>query len=447
MIQPGDRIIVGLSGGADSTALLHVLKELRPSMGLDIAAAHINHGLRGRAADEDALFCSELCKGFGIPFYLKSADIREIASSRKMTEEEAGRAVRYEFFEEVVQRTGPAKIATAHHKNDQSETILHNIIRGSGLKGLGGIRPVRDGRFIRPLIEVTRDEILAFLEKNGLTYRVDATNLDNAYTRNRIRNMLIPLIEKEFNPAFQEALARLGDSAREDEEFLDTMARKCLAESVELDGGKAAIRIGIFAGYHSAMQKRILMICLNAAAPGLKDITRRSLEDTQKLVLNGRTGAVLELPNGIEARKAYDWCYIEQKAPKTEISSFDAPLTVPGSVYLPEAGALVTCTQADRAAFSDNPACIFIDGGKVKGVLRVRRRRQGDRFQPLGMSGTKKLKDFFIDKKIPRSERDRIPLVVDDDNIIWVAGCQMSEGYKVDNRTEHILKLTVEYIE
>ena len=214
MILPGQRIVVGLSGGADSVALLHILKRMQETMYIELFAAHVNHGLRGQAARDDAVFAEELCKRWGIPFFLKAADVRALSHTLRRTEEEAGRMVRYGFFHEVMEKVNGDRIATAHHKNDQAETILHNVIRGSGMQGLTGIRPVRDGIIIRPLLDVSRQEIEDYLIKHQLSYREDASNADPVYTRNRIRNRLLPVLAEHYNPDIVDSLTRMAGILR-----------------------------------------------------------------------------------------------------------------------------------------------------------------------------------------------------------------------------------------
>jgi tRNA(Ile)-lysidine synthase len=221
MLSPGDKVVVGLSGGADSVALLHILKELQNGpLNINLYAAHVNHGIRGVHAREDAIFAHNLCKEWGIPFFLEEADIPSLARSMNQSEEEVGRQIRYGFFREVAEKVNGNKIATAHHKNDQAETILHNLIRGTGMQGLTGIQAVSDGVIIRPLLEITKQQILEYIALHELPYQEDATNEDSTYTRNRIRNQLIPSLEKDFNPDIVDSLVRMSGILREEEEFL-----------------------------------------------------------------------------------------------------------------------------------------------------------------------------------------------------------------------------------
>ncbi len=440
MLSKGDKVVAGLSGGADSVALLHILKELKGVFGIEIVAAHVNHGLRGEEADEDEEFARALCEKWGIGFYHKKADVRGLAAAWRKSEEETGRIVRYEFFKEVLSQTGAARIATAHHKNDQAETILHNIIRGTGLEGLSGIKPVRDGCFIRPLLCVSRREIEDYLKAEGLTYRTDATNAQLDYTRNRIRNLLIPALE-EYNPSVVDSIARLGSLALEENEFMTGYSEGLFEKCSVADGQQVDIKLDGFLSCHRAVQRRLVRLAMQEIKSDLDGISYVHIEDIIDMAAASRTGSRLMLPAGIHVIKGYGYLRFTCKPLEQKHEYFEVPLPVPGRVELDGLGVTVTAEVVDsreRPVYSGD--CIYIDAGKVRGSLRLRQRRDGDRFKPLGMNGTKKLKDFFIDRKIPVERRDSIPLLADEDNIIWVVGLQMNEDYKLTAATEKIIR-------
>ncbi len=440
MLSKGDKVVAGLSGGADSVALLHILKELKGVFGIEVIAAHINHGLRGKEADEDEEFAKALCEKWGIEFHHKKVNVRDLVAAWRKSEEEAGRIVRYDFFQEVMARAGGTKIATAHHKNDQAETILHNIIRGTGLEGLSGIKPVRDGCIIRPLLCVSRREIEDYLEAEGLTYRTDATNVQLDYTRNRIRSLLIPTLE-EYNPSVVDSLARLGSLALEENEFLSGYSEGLFEKCAVQDGHQVDIRLKELLSFHRAVQKRLIRRALQEIKSDLDGISYGHIEDIVNMAVTSPTGSRLMLPGRIHVIKGYERLRFTCEPPEQKPEYFEVPLPVPGKAELRELGVTVTAEVVEggeRPVYSGD--CIYIDAGKIRGGLKLRQRRDGDRFKPLGMSGTKKLKDFFIDRKIPVERRDSIPLLVDEDNIIWVVGLQMNEDYKLTAATEKIIR-------
>ena len=446
MLSEGDRVVVGISGGADSVALLHVLKELRESIGIELFGAHINHGLRGSDAKADADFSKELCNKWGVPFFLKEVNVKALSENWKKSEEEVGRWIRYSFFNEVLAQIHGNLIATAHHKNDQAETILFHIIRGTGMQGLSGMKPIRDGLLIRPLLDVSRKEIDDYIQEQGLAYRVDSTNANFTYTRNRIRNELIPTIIADFNPSIVDGLARMGNIIQEEDGFITQYCNDLYKEcSVQTDE-YVDLHIDKLNTYHSAIRKRLIRLALSAVKKDLEGIGYYHIEDIVALSTQSHVGAILTLPGGIRVKKGYEYLRFIKTREKKVIAPFDVPLDIPGVVYIESLQLMITTeqlTQKSDLIFATE--CIYIDRNVVRGDLRIRQRRNGDRFKPLGVNGTKKLKDYFIDKKIPREERDSIPLLVDEDNIIWVVRYQLSEDYKITPLTKDILKLKVEY--
>jgi len=450
MIQPGDKVIVGLSGGADSVALLHVLKELQDSLQFQLYAAHVNHGLRGRDADQDAEFARDLCNKWSVPFYLKEADVRSLAKSLNQTEEEAGRLVRYGFFNEILEKVNGNKIATAHHRNDQAETILHNIIRGTGMQGLAGIKPVRDGIVIHPLLDVSRREIEDYIKENNLSYRVDASNQDSSYTRNRIRNHLLPDLARDYNPEIVDSLARLGDIIREEDSFLTEFCYNLYTEMVSFGSNQVELDLRKFNQCHSALKRRLVRMAVSDVRGDLDGVSHSHVEAVIELAKNCQTGTQTTIPAGslnkmrIQAMVQYGYLIFREEDGRNPIAAFDEHLPVPGRVYIEDLNICITSVIWDKTkGFSFSPQCIYIDRDKVKGSLSVRQRREGDRFRPLGMEGSKKLKDYFIDKKIPKEKRSRIPLLVDEENIIWVVGYQMNHDYRITASTENVIKISV----
>ncbi|MGI6538405.1 MAG: tRNA lysidine(34) synthetase TilS [Caldicoprobacterales bacterium] len=453
MLSRRDKVIVGFSGGADSVALLHVLKELKPRFEIELFAVHINHGIRGQAADEDADFARGLCKKWGIPFFEKKVNIPSLAKSKGLSEEEAGRLVRYDFFQHVSERVGGNKIATGHHKNDQAETILLNLIRGTGMQGLTGIPPVDQRRLIRPLIEVTRQEITDYLRRHNLSYREDASNEDIVYTRNRIRNQLMPYLAREFNPDIVESLTRMADILREEENFLADYVKKVYHNKVHIFKDLIKINLQDFTDLHTAVQKRLIRSIILQLRGSLTNVANHHVEAVLELAEGGRTGSETGIPGTawgeprLEVEVSYGFLIFrkENKEKKNTDIDFMEPLSIPGKVSIKALGQTIRAEKWDRNwGLAHSPECIYINADRIKGGLWLRFRRDGDRFKPFGMSGTKKLKDFFIDRKVPAARRMQIPLLVDEESIIWVVGFQISEDYKITDATENIVRIYIE---
>lgn len=444
MVEPGDKIVVGVSGGADSLVLLHVLNEISPVFSLKLAVAHVHHGLRGKDADRDADFVEKICRDWQIPFYLKKVDVRELAYNWGISEEEAGRKVRYEFFDQVLRDIKGQKIALAHHRDDQAETILYHLIRGTGPKGLQGMKPVRDGRIIRPLLQISKKEIEEYCREKGLKYRVDATNKDTVYARNRIRNVVIPYIQKHFNPNFSESLIRLGDILQEEEEFLSYYSEQMFKKWVRVAYGEASIPLEFLNRCPKAIRRRIIRLAVEKLVNNMIDISYTHVEQVVNMALYSSAGSSLDLPGNLKIRKDYEALVLSNDEKTCSIPFFQYPITIPGRVFIKELDIEITCQRTEKPdVLHKGPRCIYVDADKIKGSLWIRNRKDGDRFQPLGMKGTKKLKDYFIDKKVPRSQRDAIPLVVDENSIIWVAGYQLNENYKITSKTRNIIQFKI----
>ena len=451
MVVPGQKVVLGFSGGADSVALLHVLKELQDSMQFQLFAAHVNHGLRGQAAGDDAKFSEDLCRAWSIPFFLKEADVRGLAQELHQTEEQAGRLVRYDFFNEVMETVKGDKIATAHHKNDQAETILHNVIRGTGMQGLTGIKPVREGILIRPLLDVSRQEIEDYLQQSKLIYRVDATNADATYTRNRIRNQLLPTLAQDYNPNIVDSLTRMGDILRGEHDFLTGYCSSLYKEIASLTPGQTVLELQKFNSCHPAVKRRLVRLAVKEVRGDLEGVSHSHVEAVIQLAASSATGARIVIPAGsvnkrkIVAEVSYRTLLFWEQGRELSVTAFETAFPVPGQVILKDLNLRVDSIIWDKLeGYSFSSRCIYIDKDKLKGNLFLRQRKEGDRFKPLGMEGSKKLKDFFIDRKIPREKRDQIPLLVDEENIIWVVGLQMNQDYRITDATKNIVRISVQ---
>ena len=415
---PVGSVLVGLSGGADSAALLHILCQLSKSLGFTVYAAHVNHGLRGTAADADERFSEALCKQLGVEFYVLRADVKGEAKKRGMSEELAGRCVRYEFFDKLAAENNIDRIATAHHKNDNAETILMNFVRGTGIKGLCGI-PYTRGNIIRPLLDSTRSEIERYCGENGIEYVTDLTNLDTVYTRNKARHILIPEIEREFNPAFVDTITHNAQLLMVEEDYMSSETERAYTDTVS-DG---AADVEKLCKLHPAIALRVIRKMTDAVC-GKEDISAAVMRAVLELAKKNRTGARLDVARGAYAVIEYGRLIIE--ADNDTCGDFEYELIPGESVYIPEAGYTVKAERTNEFKRGEGEFFTVPEGAR----LVVRNRRSGDAFIPWGMQGTKKVKDYMIDAKIPRRRRDRVGILTVDGEIAWIIGHRRASMFK-----------------
>ncbi|HWR21978.1 MAG TPA: tRNA lysidine(34) synthetase TilS, partial [Feifaniaceae bacterium] len=387
-ITQQDGLLVGVSGGMDSVALLHILCSLRAAGGVKkLFAAHVDHGIRA-AAGEDAAFVRALCARWDVALYETRVDVPKLKRGTGQTLEEAARAARYAFLREAKQKSGADWIVTAHHMDDQAETVLMHLLRGAGLSGLCGMRPVSGGIF-RPLLGVSRTEIAAYAEENALSYRTDETNLTPCCLRNRIRLELLPLLKEGYNPSVSEGLARMAALLSEDEAYLTAEAEQRLMEAVLPAGGYDRDKL---AALPMPIQSRAvrLMLAKEGALYGIRQAGVNRL----CALLRGRTGARMALPNGTEARVRYGAILIGK--PEAAAGDFEAPFCWPGETGTP-AGAY-TAAFADSLKRDEGAFVAYMDADRLPAGMVARVRRPGDRFYPLGAPGGRKLKEYLIDK-------------------------------------------------
>lgn len=447
MIEENDSIIVGVSGGADSVCLLFVLLELRERIPFSIKVVHIEHGIRGQDSLDDADFVDNLCKEKGIPFYLYPADVVKAARDKKISVEEAGREARYEAFADVMERFGGNKIAVAHHANDQAETILWNLVRGSGLKGLCGTRPVRDC-IIRPLLGTSRSEIEAYLRERKIPYRTDSTNLSDDYTRNKLRLHVLPYLEKELNGAATAHIAETGRHLQKIEDYMEDASRREAKDCTCISEGRAVIDTDNFAKKPEVIQEYIFRLCLKEMGCGLRDIGSIHIDNLMKLP-DLQPGRRIQLPGGYTAKRLPGQISIfrEEEDPgekaDTGGTDYELQIQVPGT-YIWK-GKRVTFSREiyENQIIEEKPYTKWLDYDKIYNAVSLRSRRSGDYFITNREGGKKKLKSYFIDEKIPQDERDRILLLADGSHIMWIVGYRISEAYKVTKDTKIILKIQV----
>lgn len=435
LIKPDNHIILGISGGPDSIALLFVMQKIKDEYNLTLSVAHVNHGLRVEAVEEEALV-RRLCHNFNIPFYSHSADVASLAKKAKKSIEEMGREVRYSFFYQLLHSLNADLIATAHHLDDNAETVLLNILRGTGIKGLRGIMPYSKG-IIRPLLLVSKLEIEAYLKAEGIPYFIDKSNFDPVYLRNKLRQELIPLLKSEYNPNIVESLNQLAIIAREEDEELENQALMLYNEAlIKSTADTVVLSIPFLTRLSTALQKRVILHTLKTFRG---ELGWEAIDVSLILDLMSKDGSrkMIHLKKQLNVAKIYDELVFSIK--EREIINFDYLLNIPSTVSLPT-GKKYLFKVVSPEQLVTNDCVAFIDYDKCKLPLHLRSRKAGDVFYPYGLKGSKKLKSYFIDIKIPHYKRNMIPLLTSqDDDIYVVLGYRISNLVKVDDKSSRIL--------
>ncbi|MCI8805235.1 MAG: tRNA lysidine(34) synthetase TilS [Clostridiales bacterium] len=447
MIKKNDSVIVGVSGGADSICLLHILNRISDIYEIKVTAVHINHCIRGKDADYDELFVKKICEDMGVGFLSFSKDIKKEAKGLSVSLEEAGRLFRYKCFDEVCKKTKNGKIAVAHNKNDNAETIFMRFIRGTGIKGLCGI-PYLRGNIIRPLLNCERFEIESYCKENNLDFRIDSTNNVNIYTRNKVRLELIPWISENMNANIISTVVSNGAIISEEEKFLEEVSMEAFLKcAVNRNFEKEAVLdIERFSEFNDVIKRRVVRISCRFFSRDLHDISYAHVNMVIELSKK-ETGKVLPLPSGILAEKEYN-CLKISKASRNntvylkEAEPFNYELTYDERARIIETGDTVVMSKNEYIAFSERKPyfSLQIDESKVKGKIIVRRRLNGDRIF-INKVGDKKLKNIFSEKKISERQRGAIPLVCDGENVICAVGVRCSDLYIPDKFTKEKINI------
>ncbi|MDQ3420424.1 MAG: tRNA lysidine(34) synthetase TilS [Acidobacteriota bacterium] len=443
MLPAGGRVAVALSGGPDSVALLHLLRALETRGELVVAGtAHFNHQLRGAASDGDQAFCRKLALDLGVPLEVGSGDVRATARIEKRSVEDAARRMRYAFLSRAARTLKADAIAVGHSRDDQAETFLLRLLRGSGTRGLGSIRP-KAGIVIRPLLEINRAELRQFAAAEGLTFREDATNTDVAIPRNRIRHELLPYLEREFTAGIVEVLAREAALAQDDEDKLEAEAVEKAASTVLSTTASVRIDAREIGSLHPALASRVARRALQQMA-GERFVGFEHVHRFLAFVRAGAAGQAMSLP-GQQAVHHGSTVLLgsEPDRGRTVSNLRRLSLPVPGEVVLERPGIAVSARWTDGMPASGSGESVLIKG--VTGALAVRFRSPGDRFDPPGLGGrSKKLQDYLVDRKVARADRDVLPLVVDDtDRIVWVVGHGVAEGVRAPEASPGVILLKV----
>lgn len=425
LVHEGDRVVLGVSGGPDSMAMLDMFLKIREKWRLSLFVVHVNHGYRGQFAERDARSVESYCNLNNIEFFRFDYDVQRLAKEWGMSFEEAGRKVRYDAFESIREKICAQRIAVAQNKNDQAETILMRLMRGTGMDGLKGVPLKRGTHIIRPVLFMKRSEIEKYCDDNAVPVCHDHTNDETIYTRNKIRHDLLPYIEANFNGQIVDGLYRLGEMVQSDVAFIEKMLDKWIKENqVDITEGKK-LPIYMLMNLDEALCKRLVRRILQMKGKGLKDVSSVQVEEVIHLIHANRHGKK-KILSGIEFSTRYDSLYYQKHFEENQkTNELEAGIEC----------SLIEMGKEEYGFYSLMDGETSIDLDKIDGELSVRFRKDGDRFQPIGMQGTKKLKKFFIDLKVPAEKRDQIPLVCDESGIIWVVGHRLSERVKVDKST------------
>ncbi|UCH80402.1 MAG: tRNA lysidine(34) synthetase TilS [Nitrospiraceae bacterium] len=439
MINRGDTILIGLSGGPDSVCLTVILDKLRHNFNISLHALYVNHGLRPDENTKEEAFCKELCERLGVIFHTRSVNVKSVASEKRCNVQETARELRYELLEDLAEDVKASKIAVGHNADDQAETIFMRLVRGSGRRGLSGILPVR-GSIIRPLIEIERSMIETFLDNEmGHSFLRDSSNLNEDYLRNWLRINVMNEVKKH-NPSLIKDLSRTADILREEDNYLEIIVTKTLMRLVSRKNDSS---IELFLTPLEALEKSLLRRVLRRAidaTSGLRGISFVHVEDIIELIRNGTSGDRIIMPKGLRAIRNYATLKLTLEVPE---SFSEHILDVPGEIIIPEQGVIIEAEIIKQEIESDGRNISICDLQALSLPLRIRPRQDGDFFYPRGLGRKKKLQDFFVDEKVPRDERNTVPIVLSGNDIIWIAGFRDDERFKPSGKTEKILKLII----
>lgn len=447
MLEQGDGVLLAVSGGPDSICLLHILYSLRHSFDLRLMVAHINHQLRPEHAESDEKYVRDLCAEWDLPFFSHAEDVDLLSKTKGISIEEAGREVRYHYFFKIKEEQQLQKIALGQHGDDNAETILMRLLRGTGPKGLAGIPPHRKDGVIRPLLSSSREEIESYCKEHQLFPQIDESNLQAVYFRNKIRLGILPYLE-QYSRNFKDNLKNLGELMREEQDYINYEMEKLWTSNTSKTSEGIVFCLDWIENLFPFQQKEMLRRSIEWVKGTLKEIEYVHIQlILEKMADKDNTTWELQLPQGIRVKRQYEKIVVTQ-GEKEHIQSFSYPLRVGEEHWIPEISLqckLDLVTREGIGIIKASPEKAYFDYEKMKGQMFIRNRLPGDTFRPSGTRGTKKLKDFFMDQKVPKEKRDSVPLIVGQDGIIWVVGYRVDERYMVDQNSETILTIQCKY--
>ena len=442
MLKAGETVLVAVSGGPDSVCLLSVLRSFVKDRDLSLHVAHLDHRFRGSESADEALFVEKTAKKMGVPATIEQFDVPAFCRERGLSAQAGAREVRYGFLNRVAEKVGASRIAVGHTASDQAETLIMRLIRGAGTSGLSAIPPVREN-IIRPLIEVTREEVLEYLHAQGIEFVTDPSNSKPVYTRNRVRQDIMPVL-RAFNPRIVETLASEATILRDENEAIEAyLAAVSPGVAVREENGMRLKR-DEFNALQPALKRRILRTAVNEVDDALVELSYDQIEDAVRFMSGAQTGRAMNLASGLIVEREYDTFFLR---PATEIPEFRSELSVPGVTIIPEIFLEAEAWLFDGHAEARDENYLWqagFDYDKIGLPLEIRTRRPGDRFCPSGMEGkSKKLQDYFVDQKVPRRKRDAIPILASKEDVIWVIGMRTDERFLPGAETKKILTVMV----
>ncbi|MBM7623870.1 tRNA lysidine(34) synthetase TilS [Sporohalobacter salinus] len=453
LLSEGDKVVVSVSGGPDSLTLLHILWRLQAEYSLNLHVFHLDHMFRGEASREDAEYVARFAKELNIPATIEEYNVPAYIKETGLSKQAAAREIRYRMCTELADNLKADKIAIGQHADDQAETVLMNFLRGAGLDGLSGIEPIRNKNFIRPLLKVWREDIEGYCRNYNLEPRIDKSNLKSVYRRNKVRLELLPHLAEEFNSSIKENLVRMAEIFRAENSFMEKYtAEKYNQIIIESDEQELILDLKAIKNLDLAIQRRVFRQALLDFCNTKRDYYAQHIQQMIDLITDGETGNILQLPQGLRLKKSYNKLKFYWKDDSIiNIDDFSGKYSVPGEYEIKELGIKL---KIDIIKFENNlqellhsSSKLYLDYELIGDKIKIRNRREGDRFYPLGMEGSKKLKDFFIDEKIPATDRDYIPIFTTlEGNIFAVGDLRIDDRFKVTDQTEKILALSMKRI-
>jgi tRNA(Ile)-lysidine synthase len=445
--RPGLRVGVGVSGGPDSVLLLHFMNRLAGELGMTVAAVHFNHHLRGAESDGDEYSVRDLAAELKVPYLRGEADVGRLARERHANIEATARELRYRYFFSLVEQDQLDLVATAHTANDQAETVLMRMIRGTGTRGLGGIYPELEGKVVRPFLTLTRDEIMQEIAAQGISYRVDSTNLLPRLRRNKVRMELLPMLAKDYNPQIVTLLNQFADRARDDEACLERMARDRSMHWRVREDREERIPIRALEEFPPALARRVLRQMLQFASGRTQGLTHAHIESLRQFATKAQSGKICELPGGVTARKEFSWLVISPEGNKSGTEDFSYAIEIPRDVAVHALGKMfhlkILPRDAARTAYNQRKL-VCLDPEKLCGNLELRNWRAGDSFCPVGTRKARKLKEFFCERKVPESRRKSWPVLSCSGQIVWARGFPPAKSAAADEKSPQVLVIEEE---